>query len=88
MAMAIDFEQFAAWRDGKRVRIKFLDGEVAEVAVVAVALPNEYDNTPESWGVVYDVISTNRPRNEPKSRTNWSRLDEIESFEIIEEGNA
>jgi hypothetical protein len=48
--MAIDFEQFAAWRDGKRVRIKFLDGEVAEVAVVAVALPNEYDNTTESWG--------------------------------------
>lgn len=67
----------------QRLRLEFLDGEIAEVDVIEVALPNTYDKTPESWGLVYDLISSNRTRSTPKGSAFWSRLDAIKSFEVL-----
>jgi hypothetical protein len=74
--------------EGKRLLVKFRDGENAKVSLISVALPNKFDTTPESWGIVYDVISTERDRPAERRSASWSRLDEIESFEIIGEGTA
>jgi len=71
--------------EGKRLSIEFCDGEIAEVQLLSVTSPNKYDNTPESCGIVYDLISTNRPRQAPKGVASWSRLDELRNFEVIED---
>jgi hypothetical protein len=67
----------------KRARVGFADGEIAEVKIITIALPNKYDKTPESWGIVYDVISSNRQRTAPKGAASWSRVSEIETIEIL-----
>ena len=67
----------------KRAHVEFTDGEIAEVQIVAIALPNEYDKTPESWGIVYDIISSNRPRTAPKGAANWSQLSGIKALDIL-----
>ena len=69
---------------GQRLRLVLLSGEIAEVEIIEVALANKYDKTPESWGVVYDLISANRPRPAPKETAFWTRLDDIQSFEVLE----
>ena len=71
---------------GKRVRVGFADGEMAEALILSIALPNKYDNTPESWGIVYDAISSNRPRTTPNGAANWSRLSEIETLKLLGDG--
>jgi hypothetical protein len=70
---------------GKRLRIEFCDGELAEVQLHSVTLPNKYDNTPESCGIIYELISTNRPRQAPKGAAFWSRLDELKNIEVIDD---
>jgi len=55
------------------------------VELQSVTLPNKYDNTPESWGIVYDLISTNRPRQSSQGAAFWSRLDELKNFELLED---
>src|SRR6202030_4700749 len=72
---------------GKRVRVGFADGEITEALILSIALSNKYDKTPESWGIVYDTISSNRPRTTPNGAANWSRLSEIETLEIWETGH-
>ena len=69
--------------EGKRARVEFCDGEIADVKIIHVALPNEYDNTPESWGIAYDLISTNRPRTAPNGAAFWSELGAIRSLEVL-----
>ena len=69
---------------GQRLGLVLRSGEIAEERLIEVALPNKYDKTPESWGIVYDLISTNRPRPAPKGAAFWTRLDDIQSFEIVE----
>jgi hypothetical protein len=69
---------------GQRLRLVLLSGEIAEVEIVQVALPNKYDKTPESWGLVYDLISTNQPRPAPKGAAFCTRLHDIQSFEVLE----
>jgi hypothetical protein len=49
-----------------------------------VALRNKYDKTRESWGIVYDLISSNRPRPAPKGAAFRTRLDDMQSFEVLE----
>ncbi len=71
-----------------QLRLQFLDGESAEVTLISVALPNEYDQTPESWGVVYDLISSHRPRSAPKGSACWSQLNEIKSFAVLGKATA
>ena len=71
---------------GKRVRVRFADGEIADVRILAIALRNKYDNTPESWGIVYDTISSNRPLTTPNGAANWSRLSEIGTLKILGDG--
>ena len=79
----IDPERLDDTYADKRARVEFTDDEIAEVQIVAIALPNEYDKTPESWGIVYDIISSNRPRAGSKGTANWSRLSEIKTLEIL-----
>ncbi len=81
--MMLDVQQLDKKYERRRLRIEFRDGEVAEVEIVEVALPNKYDKTPESWGIVYDLISTNRPRMVPKGAAFWSELSTIKSFEVL-----
>jgi hypothetical protein len=64
-------------------RLDFLDGEFAEVAIDEVALPNTCVRSPESWGLLYDLISTNRLRVLFTGAAPWSRLDQIGSFEVL-----
>jgi hypothetical protein len=82
-----DIQQLDKSYEGKRLRIEFCDGEVAMVEIVLVALPNKYDKTPESWGIAYDLISTNRPRTAPKGAALWSELSAIKSFEVLGDAN-
>ena len=81
--MMLDVQQLDKRYERRRLRIEFRDGEVAEVEIVEAALPNKYDKTPESWGIVYDLISTNRPRTAPKQTAFWSELSTIKSFEVL-----
>jgi hypothetical protein len=67
--------------EGKRLRVEFSDGEVAEVRVIEVALPNKHATTAESWGIVYDLIMPSRPRQ--KSEAQWSQFSEIKGFEVL-----
>ena len=79
----LDAQHLDKTYEGKRLRIEFCDGEIAEVKIIEVALPNEYDNTPESWGIVYNPISTNRPRPAPNAAAFWSELGAIKSFQVL-----
>jgi hypothetical protein len=79
----LDVQQLDKTYEGKRLRIEFCDGEIAVVEITEVALPNKYDKTRESWGIVYDLISTNRPRTAPKGSACWSELSTIKSFEAL-----
>ena len=81
--MILEVQQLNKTHEGKRLRVGFCDGEVAEVKIIEVALPNEYDTTPESWGIVYDLISTNRPRTAPDGAAFWSELGTIKNFEVL-----
>jgi len=80
-------QQLDATHEGKRLRVKFRDGDIAEIKLLSVALPNKYDRTPESWGIVYEVSSTGRKSSGDKTPAFWARIDEIDSFELMEEGN-
>jgi hypothetical protein len=86
--VALTARQLGATHEGERLRITFRDGESASIKLISVALPNKYDATPESRGIVYDLISTDQNPPARKTSACWSRLDEIESFEIIEQGLA
>ena len=83
--MQRDIRQLDESFTGKRLRIEFHDGEIAEVELQSVTLPNKYDNTPDSSGIVYDLISTNRPRQAPNGVSFWARLDELKNFEALED---
>ena len=69
---------------GQRLRLVLLSGEIAEPEIIELALPNKYDQTQESWGLVYDLSSTKRPRPAPKGAACWTRLDDSQSFEVLE----
>ncbi len=71
-------------QQAQRLRFVLLSGEIAELEIIEVALPNKYDMTPESWGVVYVLISANRPRPAPKGAAFWTRLDDMQSFAVLE----
>lgn len=86
--MATGYEQFEVPYQGKRVRLTFPEGEIAEVDVFSVALPSKYDSTPESWGVVYKLLATNRIGYKTLGAHYWDELDEIEKVEVMEEGIA
>jgi hypothetical protein len=59
---------------------------MAEVEIIEVAPPNKYDKTPESWGVVYDLMSAsaNRRRPAPKGAAFCTMLDDMQSFVVLE----
>lgn len=86
--MALTAHQLNATHEGQHLRVRFCDGAIAEIKLLSVELPNEFDKTPDTWGIIYDLISANRAPTERRDCAYWSRLDEIESFELMEEGNA
>jgi hypothetical protein len=57
---------------------------MAEVEIIEVALANKYDKTPESWGLVYDLMSANRRRPGPKGAAFCTMLDDMQSFVVLE----
>jgi len=57
---------------------------MAEVEIIEVAPPDKYDKTPESWGVVYDLMSANRRRPDPKGAAFCTMLDDMQSFVVLE----
>ena len=83
--MRMTIQQLTETHEGKNLRVEFNDGEIAEVRIISVSLPNKYDTTPESWGIVYAVTSSNRPGKAPKGSANWSQLNEIKCFEFLGE---
>jgi hypothetical protein len=65
----------------KRLHIEFKDGEIADVKIIVVS---ECDEHEDCRGIVFDIISTNRPeRLRPNSA--WSKMTEIKNFEVIED---
>jgi hypothetical protein len=67
----------------QRLRLVLRSGEIAEVEIIEVALPNKYDQTPESWGLAYDLMSANRRRPAPKGAAFWTMLDDMQSFVVL-----
>ena len=64
----------------KRLRIKFSDGEVAEINVLVVSECTEHE---DCRGLVYDVIVTNRPDRVRKGAACWADSKSIANFEIV-----
>lgn len=64
----------------KRLRVEFVDGEIADVKVLLVSECSEHA---DCRGFVYDLISTNRPHHVRKGSANWADVAEIQRFEII-----
>jgi hypothetical protein len=64
----IDHQHLDETYVGKRARVESVDGEIAEIQIISIALPNKYDKTPESWGIVYDTISSNHPHKRRRAR--------------------
>ena len=66
----------------KRLRIQFVNGEIADVTVLEVG---ECDEHEDCRGITYDVISTNRPEQLRPGAAYWAEMADIKSFEVIEE---
>lgn len=84
MAIARSGQELNESHQGRRLLVRFTDGEEAEIVIQTVNLPNEFDSTPESWGIVYKLLSTTCQRMELVQQFYWSRLDEILEFEELE----
>ena len=69
---------------GQRLSLALLCGEIAEVKIIEPALLNKYDKTPESWGAVYPLISTNPSRPAPRGAVFCTRLDDKQSLAELE----
>ena len=66
----------------KRLHVEFKDGEVADVQVLMVSECNEHE---DCRGIVYDLISTNRPDRIRKGAAYWADLRDVQSFREIGE---
>jgi hypothetical protein len=64
----------------KKPHITFEDGEVADVKVLTVS---ECDQHEDCRGIVYHVISPNRPERFKKGPAYWTELRYITAFEVI-----
>ena len=64
----------------KRLHVEFSDGAVAEIYVLVVSECSKHE---ECRGLVYDIISTNRPDRERKGAACWADSNSITNFEIV-----
>jgi hypothetical protein len=64
----------------KRLRVEFLDGEIAEIKL---RLVSECDQHQECNGITYDIISMNRADRIKKGAAYWSDSADVKSFEVL-----
>ncbi len=77
--VVVTSEQLTREFHNKRLRIEFVDGEVAEVTVLMVS---ECDEHEDCRGITYDLISTNRKSLIKARSTYWAELKCIKNFEL------
>ena len=61
----------------KRLRVEFDGGEIAEIKVLVVTECSEHE---ECRGLVYDIISTNRPEHVRKGSAYWADSKYVKNF--------
>ncbi len=64
----------------KRLRIEFNDGQIAEIRLLLVS---ECDEHAECNGIVYDIISTNRPDQLVPGSAYWAEIAAVKKFELL-----
>ena len=64
----------------KRLRVEFIDGQIAEIRLLLVS---ECDQHETCNGIVYDIISTNRPEPLTQESTYWTEISYVKSFEVL-----
>jgi len=64
----------------KRLRVEFIGGEIAEIRLLLVS---ECDQHEECNGIVYDIISTNRPDQLKQGSAYWADIAYVKSFELL-----
>ena len=78
--MALDVQLLGKTYEGKRLRIEFTDGEIAEVRVLLVSECTQHE---DCNGITYDLISTNRPGRIKKGSACWADAKDIKNFEVV-----
>jgi hypothetical protein len=69
----------------KRLRIEFVDGTSEEILVAMVSNSHCHD---ECDGIVYEVLSSNRPGWKKTDTTFWTEMKFIKSFTpIVDQGS-
>jgi hypothetical protein len=64
----------------KRLRIEFNDGQIAEIRLLLVSKCDQYA---ECNGIVYDIISTNRPDQLKPGSAYWAEIAAVKKFELL-----
>jgi hypothetical protein len=64
----------------KQLRIEFNDGQIAEIRLLLVS---ECDQHAECNGIVYDIISTNRPDHLTPGSAYWAEIAAVKKFELL-----
>ena len=78
--MATVMNRIGREHQGKRLRVEFLGGEIAEIRLLFVS---ECDQHQECNGIVYDIISTNRAADIKKGCAYWADSVYVKSFEVL-----
>ena len=73
-------EQLTREYQDKRLRVEFTDGQVADLLVSVVCECTEHE---DCRGIVFDIISTNRPERLKDNSAYWAEMKDIKSFELI-----
>ncbi len=82
LLMSATPSQFVRELQDKRLRVEFTDGQLAEIRVLLVSECNEHATCN---GIVYDIISTNRPEKLTPGSAYWTEIAYVESFEVLGE---
>jgi hypothetical protein len=64
----------------KRLRVEFIDGQIAEIRLLLVS---ECDQHKACNGIVYDIISSNRPDLLKPGSAYWADIAHVKSFEFL-----
>jgi hypothetical protein len=74
---------------GKTLRVWFSNDEVALIRVNGVEVHEDCELCPGYAGVIFDLVEANRPERYEKEHAGsltWSKLSEIEKWELVNEG--
>jgi hypothetical protein len=84
--MAIDTHGLSAQHEGKRLRMRFADGEVSEIKLLNLEVHENCEFCIGYALFLYDIISTNRTDRYKKlsgSCVYSAELKDVESFEVL-----